>query len=230
MKRHQKNKFLMIDAVASYLSGNQSVTASIPVIAENTARLISIQDTILSFEELQSSAARVAVAKKAEARQKAQFAGVAFAGKLYSLGVQTGNAELINKYEVTISEFRDDRDVILTTKLLAMKDDVQDNLDALGPQGITRESFEEFSEIVDKYVTAVGKRESSYAERSAALKSIDSLFNDASLILKTLDKLIEEYRTKNPNFFNGYKSVRGIRDLGHRYRSVPEATQQPNQQ
>ncbi|MBK6506252.1 MAG: hypothetical protein IPG02_11430 [Ignavibacteria bacterium] len=69
----------MLDAVASYLRGNQSVTANIPVIAENTARLISIQDTIRSFEELQSSAARVAVAKKAEARQKAQYAG-RFAG------------------------------------------------------------------------------------------------------------------------------------------------------
>ena len=92
----------MLDAVASYLSGNQSVTANIPVIAENTARLISIQDTIRSFEELQSSAARVAVAKKAEARQKAQYAGVAFAGKLYSLGTQTGKIELRKKYEVTI--------------------------------------------------------------------------------------------------------------------------------
>ena len=200
----------MLDAVASYLSGNQSVTANIPVIALNTARLISIQDTIRSYEELQSNAARVAVAKKAEARQKAQYAGVAFAGKLYSLGIQTGSAELRNKYEVTISEFREDRDVILATKLIAMKDDVRDNLDALSPHGITRESYEEFSDIVDKYVTAVGKRESSYAERSAALKSIDALFNDASLVLKTLDKLVEEYRTKNPNFFNGYKSTRGI--------------------
>lgn len=230
MKRQQKNKFLMLDAVASYLSGNQSVTANIPVIALNTARLISIQDTIRSYEELQSNAARVAVAKKAEARQKAQYAGVAFAGKLYSLGIQTHSTELISKYEVTISEFREDRDVILVTKLIAMKDDVRDNLDALGPHGITRKTYEEFSDIVDKYVTAVGKRESSYAERSAALKSIDVLFNDASLVLKTLDRLIEEYRTKNPNFFNGYKSTRGIRDLGHRYKTIPEATQQPNQQ
>lgn len=220
----------MIDAVASYLSGNQTVTANVPVIAENTARLISIQDTIRSYDELQTNAARVAVAKKAEARQKAQYAGVAFAGKLYSLGIQIGSAELINKYEVTISDFREDRDVILTAKLLNMKDDVRDNLDSLWTHGITPESYEEFSVIVDKYVTAVGKRETSYAERSAAVKSIDALFNDASLVLKTLDKLVEEYRTKNPNFFNGYKSVRGIRDLGHRFKTIPEATQQPNQQ
>ena len=56
----------MIDAVASYLSGNQTVTANVPVIAENTARLISIQDTIRSYEELQTNAARVAVAKSDE--------------------------------------------------------------------------------------------------------------------------------------------------------------------
>lgn len=230
MKRHQKNKFLMIDSVASYLSGNQTVTANVPVIAVNTARLISIQEKIHSYEELQSNAARAAVAKKAEARRKAQFAGASIAGKLYSLGVQTGSAELTSAYEVTISDFKEDRDVMLTIKLLAMKDDVLDNLDALGPYGITRESYEEFSEIVDKYVSAVSKKETSYAERSAALKSINTLFNDASLVLKTLDRLIEDYRTKNPNFFYGYKSVRGIRDLGHRYRTVPEAPQQPNQQ
>jgi hypothetical protein len=230
MRRHQKNKYLMLDAVASYLSGNQSVTANIPVIAENTARLISIQDTIRSYEELQSNAARVAVAKKAAARQKAQFAGVAFAGKLYSLGIQTGSTELRKKYEVTISDFREDRDVILATRLIAIKDDVLENLDALGPHGVNRETYDEFSGIVDNYVTAVGKKETSYAERSAAVKSIDSLFNDASLVLKTLDRLIEEYRTKNPNFFNGYKSARGIRNLGHRYKTVPETAQQPIQQ
>ncbi|MBK6876537.1 MAG: hypothetical protein IPG99_08835 [Ignavibacteria bacterium] len=90
MRRHQKNKYLMLDAVASYLRGNQSVTANIPVIAENTARLISIQDTIRSYEELQSNAARVAVAKKAAARQKAQFAGVALPGSSTALVLKQG--------------------------------------------------------------------------------------------------------------------------------------------
>ena len=94
MRRHQKNKYLMLDAVASYLRGNQSVTANIPVIAENTARLISIQDTIRSYEELQSNAARVAEAKKAEANQKAQYACVAFAGELKSLGTEQVSKDL----------------------------------------------------------------------------------------------------------------------------------------
>ena len=85
----------MIDAVASYLSGNQSVTANVPVIAEGMAKLISIQDSIRSYEELQSSIAKVSSAQKAEARQKAEFAGSAFAGKLYSFGINTGNTERV---------------------------------------------------------------------------------------------------------------------------------------
>ncbi len=220
----------MIDAVASYLSGNQSVTANVPVIAEGMAKLISIQDSIRSYEELQSSVAKVSSAQKAEARQKAEFAGSAFAGKLYSFGINTGNTEIIKKYEMTISDFRIAGDVMLVTKLLAIKDDVRINLSALGSHGINQESYEEFAATVDKYVTSVGKKETSYAQRSAAVKSISALFDEASEALKSLDKLVEEYRSKNPNFFNGYKSARGIKDFGYRSKAVPESTQNQNQQ
>ncbi len=220
----------MIDAVASYLSGNQSVTANVPVIAEGMAKLISIQDSIRSYEELQSSIAKVSSAQKAEARQKAEFAGSAFAGKLYSFGINTGNTEIVKKYEVTISDFRTAGDVMLVNRLLAIKDDVRDNLSALASHGITQESYDEFEATVDNYVTSVGKKETSYAERSAAVKSISALFDEASETLKTLDKLVELYRSKNPNFFNGYKSVRGIRDLGIRRKAVPESPENNTQQ
>jgi hypothetical protein len=230
MKRHEKNKLLMIDAVVSYLSGNQSVTANVPVIANRIAKLISIQDSIRNYEQLQSSIARVSSAKKAEAREKAEFAGNTFAGKLYSHGIETGNTEFTKKYEVTISDFRIIGDVILVTKLLEIRDDVRDNLNALGSHGITQEVYDEFAATVDNYVASVGNKETSYAERSAAVKSITALFDQASETLKTLDKLIEEYRTKNPNFFNGYKSARGIKDFGYRSKAVPEATQNPKEQ
>lgn len=230
MKRHERNKLLMIDAVASYLSGNQSVTANVPVIAEGMAKLISIQDSIRSYEELQSNIAKVSSAQKAEARQRAEFAGSAFAGKLYSFGINIGNTEIIKKYEVTISDFRIAGDVMLVTKLLAIKDDVRNNLSALGSHGITQESYEEFAATVDKYVISVGKKETSYAQRSAAVKSISALFDEASETLKSLDKLVEEYRSKNPNFFNGYKSARRIKDFGYRSKAVPESTQNQNQQ
>lgn len=230
MKKHQKNKLLMIDAVVSYLSGNQSVTASVPVIAERIAKLTSIQDSIRSYEELQTSIAKVSSAKKAEAREKAEFAGNTFAGKLYSYGIQTGNMEFTKKYEATISDFRIIGDVTLVTKLLAIKDDIRDNLNVLGSHGITQELYDEFAATVENYISSVGNKETSYAERSAAVKSITALFDEASETLKTLDKLVEEYRTKNPNFFNGYKSVRGIKDLGYRSKAVPEATQSPKEQ
>jgi len=118
----------------------------------------------------------------------------------------------------------------LVTKLLAIKDDVRDNLNALASHGITQQVYDEFAATVDNYVTSVGVKETSYAERSAAVKSITDLFDQASESLKTLDKLIEEYRTKNPNFFNGYKSARGIKDFGYRSKAVPEATQNQKEQ
>lgn len=230
MKRHERNKLLMIDAVVSYLSANQAVTANAPVIAERMSKLDSIGDSIRSYEEMQSHIARASSAKKSEARKKAEFAGAAFAGKLYSLGVNTGNTDLKEKYFLTVSDLRNTADVLLVNKLNAVREDVSNNLSSLGSYGIAQADFDKYSEIADAYEESVGKKETSYAQRSAAVKSIGELFDEAAATLKALDRDIEEYRIKEPNFFNGYKSARGIRDLGYRSKALPEAIQNQKEQ
>lgn len=220
MRNHEKNRFQMIDSVVSYMSGNQSVTAHIPVIAEKVSQLTSIQNSIRSFEETRISEAKASAFAKMQARKKAEQAGSSFAAKLYDLGIKTGNSVLISKYDVTISDFRSTRDVTLVVKILAIKDDIGIHLSDLALYGVTQEVYDEYTAIVENYIASAVQKESSFAGRSAAIKSMAILFDEALVILKTLDRLVGEFRDKNPSFFHGYNSARTIRDVRSRIKAV----------
>lgn len=220
----------MVDAVVSYLTGNQSVTSTVPAISEQLARLAGIQEKIRTFDEVQFSIAKVSVANKAQARSEAEKVSSAVAGKLYNFGKKTGNNDLTERFNLTISDFRNYRDVDLVSRLAAMKEIVNANFSELGTYGIDQEKLQSFNTTVDQYIGSVGNREISYAEKKAARRSISQLFVEAGETLQALDKLVEEYRDSHSNFFNGYKSARGIRDLGNRKKAVPESPENNTQQ
>ena len=210
----------MIDSVVSYMSGNQSVTAHIPVIAEKVNQLTSIQNSIRSFEETRLIQAKASAFAKLQARKKSEQAGSSLAAKLYDLGIKTGNSVLISKYDVTISDFKRARDVTLVVLILGIKDDIGSYLSDLSAYGVTQEAFDEYAAIVDSYIASAVQKESAFAGRSAAIKSVASLFDEAAEILRTLDRLVGEFRDKNPNFYNGYNSARTIKDVRFRNKAV----------
>lgn len=210
----------MIDAVVGFLNSNQSVTAHAPVIAEKVNQLITIQDNIRSFDEARISNSKAAALAKENARVKARQAASTFAAQLYDFGVKTGNTDLISKYDVTLSEIRSTRDVMFVVQILGIKDDIGRHLSDLAPYGVTQEVYSEYIATVDEFIASAAHKESSFAGRSAAIRSVASLFEEASMILKTLDRLVGEFRDKNPNFFDGYNSARTIKDVRFKNKEV----------
>ncbi|MBK6507435.1 MAG: hypothetical protein IPG02_17755 [Ignavibacteria bacterium] len=60
----------------------------------------------------------------------------------------------------------------------------------------------------------------------SALRTLAANFTETEDLLKSINKLVESYRTSNKQFFNGYIAARSVRDVGSRKKKQPEASGQ----
>jgi hypothetical protein len=224
MNKRQKNKLQMLDAVQAYLSTHRSVFAEFPAIDERLAELKKAHEKISAKEDFQLTAAVASTAEKSQTRINAEITGSSLAGILYDFGKKTGNTEFISKYDVNISYLMSIRDVNLVIFLNALISDTEANKEELTDYEINTETIAGFIQKFNAYFNAVSSKERVAAEKRAAVQSIAGSFSDADEILRSLDKLVEKYRNTDPEFFNGYKSARTIKDLGMRRKAIPETT------
>lgn len=215
----------MLDTVLTYLGSNRSVFTDIPAIGDKLIELQSAHDTISAKEDFQISIIVASSYTKAEARRIAETAGTALAGILYNYGIKTGNGELISKYDVNISQFSKMRDVSLIILLNSVKEEASRNIAKLAQYGLNDSLLEEHVQKFNSYFASASAKESNTAMRKSANKEITDIFYDADKTLREIDKLVESFRDKHREFFNGYKAARAIKDVGVKRKALPEAIQ-----
>lgn len=213
----------MLDTVLTYLSANRSVFTDIPAIGDKLIELQSAHDTISAKEDFQINITVTSSYTKNEARRNAETAGTALAGILYNYGTKTGNGELISKYDVNKSQFGKMRDVSLIILLSAIKEEASRILAELTQYGLNDTLLEEHVRKFNAYFAAASSKESNTAMRKSANKEIEDIFYDADKTLREIDKLIESFRDKQREFFNGYKAARAIKDVGVKRKALPDA-------
>lgn len=65
-----------------------------------------------------------------------------------------------------------------------------------------------------RHSKALGAQDTGGAEKKKARnKSLSTLIKDADSVLDSIDKLMENYKNSNEEFYAGYKTARVIKDL-----------------
>jgi hypothetical protein len=78
----------------------------------------------------------------------------------------------------------------------------------------------------EAYENALETKEGSYSVRTSANQALHEAFDQADLILNTrIDPLMEQFRKKEPEFYNAYTQARWIKSLGggHKAKQEPAA-------
>jgi hypothetical protein len=103
------------------------------------------------------------------------------------------------------------------------------NLGTLADYEVTQEEAAAFRQRIDRFAATLGSREATPAEAKALRESLFMLFDNATAVLETIDELMKRFRTKDPEFYNAYKSARMVKDVGirHRPEAVAQAQQEP---
>ncbi|MBK8982397.1 MAG: hypothetical protein IPM38_08795 [Ignavibacteria bacterium] len=144
--------------------------------------------------------------------------GLSFSSKLFDLGNLNKNIELSAQSDFNRSGLNKQRDRELLGTLEVIKENAEANIEALSVYDITPEKLQSFATMISIYRSRIESKQTSEALKSSARKTLSVLFKEANLILKSLDKMMEEFHDSEVQFYVGYKTAQNIKDLGIRYR------------
>ncbi|MBV6479125.1 MAG: hypothetical protein HGGPFJEG_01886 [Ignavibacteria bacterium] len=227
MNKKFENKIAMLDGVHAFIAEHGNV------IAENSGLRLLNDDLKRKTDEIRNlESIRINISKgKADAKNVSRkyitSVGLSLASKLFDYAKKSGNSELKSQSDKSRSElerYRDTEQIIVMLKII---ENAETYFEVLKEYGLTRESLDKFKADLNLFRDSLENKTTSAALRVSAGKSLTVLFREAKEILKTIDMAVEEYNERDITFYNGYKSVRMIKDLGTRYRVPKEMNQLP---
>ena len=212
----------MLATVHAYVTENSAVYSDTEEFVSGIAKLKNLLDLIKDKEDERSTVATGKTKDKNVTRKSVSDFAVMVAGAIYAYGKKSENVFLTEKVNISATFLASLRNHDLVIVLESIEKLAEDNSAAIVPFGITAEKLSEFKARVTQYSKALNAKDSSGASKSSAGKSLRMLFRESDDLLDTLDKLVEGYSESNPEFYNGYKSARVVKNLGIRHEQPVE--------
>ena len=212
MTTNQENKLNMYLAVRNFIIPNDAVVKAIPNFS---ACYSTLQNTITEIQSIGEAQKDVKTGfAKDKNRLKEVLITIAAdnSRKLAAVAKFTKNETLMDKVRFPISELRRMTDVALKdyTEIIYAKVDA--NLDRLAEYEITSDTQKVFMDAIANYNASLSTPRLGIAEKSQATKKLAVLFDCADAALKEMDFAVSTILLKNPDFINGYKTVRKLVD------------------
>ncbi|MBK9334008.1 MAG: hypothetical protein IPM96_16775 [Ignavibacteria bacterium] len=207
----------MFTGVRAYLDDHSAGFTDNEEFTNHVNTFKSILHNIEATENERSKATTGKVRNKAEMRKVATDYGLAVAGAIYSYAKKKGDIQLMESVNLKISDFIKFRDAGLVIELTSIRDTAARFPEDLAKYGITADKFAEFEGKIAQYADALGAKNTGTATKSGARKTMQTMFKEADSILDSIDRLMNEFRIVDPDFYAGYKSARVIKDLGFRH-------------
>jgi hypothetical protein len=147
------------------------------------------------------------------------------ASAIYFYASRTGNATLRAKVDYTENDLGDARQDNLVKMTKNIADTAEEYLSELAPQGIVAEDIEALRLLADRYEKAIPEGRATVADRMVSGEKLAELIAQTEDLLKhQADRLMEQYRKPNPDFYNAYFNARIVIDYGTRH----EKKEEPN--
>lgn len=212
MTTNQESKLNMYLAVRNFIIQNETISKAIPKLAPCYASLESTISQIQSIGELQKDVKTGFAKDKKRLREALIIIAADNSRKLAAVAKFSRNETLMDKVRFNITELKRMTDVALKDYAEIIYEKVESNLDKLAEYENSPETQKVFRETISAYNTSLSTPRSGIAERRQATKRLVILFEEADLYIEEMDFAIGAVQLKNPDFINGYKTVRKIVD------------------
>lgn len=227
MKKYQKNKYAMYEAVNSYLDKNSSRYSEIQEFVSLKSSFRRKKEEIGLMEDLKKKSTAGRTKDKRVSRETVINQALAVTGAVRAFAKKTGNLTLEEEFHIPKSGFKLLRDSGLIIELNSIRIKAEQNSEALTGFGITSEYLTDFIQNITLYTNAVGARDTGKAQKTGAIETLQKLFREADSILESIDLLMDQYINSDVEFYSGYKSARVIMNLGIRH-DIPEDSSNKN--
>ena len=224
MKKSEKNKVTMYNAVNAVLSQHQTSIDSIAPLAD---AVNSFKRVILEITRRDQEFSDVLGVTAAKNNALDSMTGKAYtiSNALYAMARKTGNLELRDASSVSLSDFNKLRENELVQCIQRILSLAWANADAIVAYTITAEKITSLQQSLEQYRKLADGKDNKYAKSKAAREMLFDLFATAGEILKEdIDVMIELVKTTDGDFYSRYKAARTIKDLGGSQKSGAKVT------
>ena len=215
MNLHEGNKIKMYGTTKTELDLHPTEVSSLPALANAS---IKLGDGISKIWVMDKKFADKST-KQWEAKNNIRNAVIAktakIAGNIFVYAHDTQNDDLKAKVQVSEGSLRNMRDADLQTRVQQILDLATGNIAKLADYGVLPADVTELEQLIALFKTAVNNMGSGKADRSSARTALTDYFDEVDVLMaNVIDKLMDNFKSSSPQFYNAYQAARVVYDLG----------------
>ncbi|NOU19841.1 MAG: carboxypeptidase regulatory-like domain-containing protein [Bacteroidales bacterium] len=214
MNIRQESKDRMYLVVKQYLTANDQAVSELPNYLEYFTIFQGIIDEIDVWAEQQMISKKGISVHKKKQRAALVVLCADTSRRITAYAKHANDLVLLKEIRFTESELKKTADTILRDNAQGIYDRTQVNLTALEPYGLTAATQTALQNAINAFVTSIPKPRLGITNKKQSTAKLAKLFDAADEALDSIDTIIEIVRVADANFYNGYKTVRKIIELG----------------
>jgi hypothetical protein len=229
MDKRFENKMTMLKTILSLLQLNESIwsdSAPLAAAIEELAGLIAQIEEIqqMTGEDNSGLSASKKLEKDALIKRAFELTSIIFA-----MATRNKDQVLLAKVDFPISDLMHLRESELATRSKNILELGRSNLPQITTFGTSEEKLNALDEQIAHYKLSIPARRVSVSELKAANKKLKELLKQAiELVTDQIDRMLVQFETINPDFYNAYLNARKVVDYGIRHEK-PEDPENPDQ-
>jgi len=228
MQSRQESRLNMYLLVKDYLATNAAILNPLPNYSGYATAFLGAIGQIQTHSEQQMFDKSGLRANKEQLKSTLGMLAADCSRKLQAYARYANNLLLLSETKFTESELNKASDNVIRDYAQGVCDRAQSNLAALTAYGITSATQSTLQHAIDAYVVAIPKPRIGTTETKQSTQLLAGAFVAAQAALENIDSTVEIVRMLQPNFYNGYKSVRKLIKNGRRSLVVKGVVSLPN--
>ncbi|MCL5029552.1 MAG: hypothetical protein M1480_11120 [Bacteroidetes bacterium] len=225
MTKPEDNKLHSSLDIVDYLESNSNKTTESPLIAVNVTRLKGINLDIATNQGILLIGTKGKTEAKAVTRNLLIHTTLTIYGKVYAFAVENEDAELEKNMDVEQYHLTELRENALSIKVQSLLDQLHKmTAEQLASCGITAENVTEFENMLSIYNKSKSDSSQSAADKTTARETLTEKLAKMEKALTVLDKLMIEFKNKDPQFYQSYTALREVKDRGIRHNAATDET------
>lgn len=210
MNSRQESKLNMYLVVKDFLTSNATITATLPNFPGFLTAFQSSLAMIQSNGEQQMFDKTGISTNKGQLRNALIVLAADTARKVQAYARFANNQLLMSETKFPESNLSKASDIALRDNVQGIYDRAQTNLTALATYGITAATQTALLNALNAFVAVIPKPRIGSTDTRLSTLQLNNAFAAADASIRNIDSVVEIVKLTQPNFYNGYKSVRKL--------------------
>ena len=211
-KRQEAYKSMAMKTIGE-MHRHDAIWKSNKVISGTVTKIEKLFEEIDTANARQNMKTEGVTQKKNSFRKQVNKTTDIFLGIFRSYAKMTGNDELYQNSNKSISEIRDIKDTEIIVLANSTLQFAKDNKEQLKDYGMTADMIKNYSSAIDGYKEYLTKPQEIKAEKKTATAKLKELFKQLDeQLTEYLDNLMMQFIEKEPQFYSDYENARIIYD------------------